>query len=133
MLLKSVRVSRNKAGYVQWLVAGAATDQNISDDHRVVVQHVTRCVHKRDLTSPGHAAEFPKLLITYSKFCRVAPLELLPAIRIVRKPLPQFGTGSDLLAPLIDCSRLLTKPAGPEPVHQNASTVLRGRLLVCSL
>jgi hypothetical protein len=100
-------------------------DQNISEDHGVIVQFVSRCVHKRNRTSPGHAAELPKFLGMFSELDRVEPAEFFPAIRVMCKPLPQFCAGGDLLAPLIDGSRLFAEPAGPEPIHQDVGAVLQ--------
>src|SRR5262249_10883696 len=48
----------------------------------------------------------------------IPALELFEFIRVVRKPLPQFGTRRDIFEPLVIIQIFLLDAAWPEPLHQ---------------
>src|SRR5262249_41002463 len=74
---------------------------------------------------PGRVADLSEHFLFTFQFNEVPALELFPFRSIVSKPAAQFVRGSTLFRPLVDCSFRFRQTARPEPVDENASTVIR--------
>lgn len=92
-----------------------------------------RGIYKADSTRSRKFAQVIELFAVLVEFGRVSTTELFPARWLVSEPLPEFGTGRDILGPLIDLCRLFLHAARPQPVDQDTRTILRGRALIGAL
>jgi len=94
------------------------------------MQLVMSCINEGERSTASELSELGEPLWVLAELHHVAPSKLRPPIRVVAKPLSQFGTGRDLLEPKVDRGILLLHSPGPKPIHQNTRPVTGGRLLV---
>ncbi len=64
------------------------------------------------------------------EFRRVATAELFPPIGVMPEPAAELRARSELPKPVVDGSRFLAKPPGPEPIDEDAHAVSRLGLVI---
>src|SRR5690349_1404661 len=107
--------------------------ENISENYRIVVELVTRRVHKCNWISARHTADLLQFLSVSLKLLLVSSAEFFPPRGIMGKPFSQFCAGRDLLSPTIYSGRFFAEPTRPQTVHQYADAILQRGLLISSL
>ncbi len=66
----------------------------------------------------------------FFKFAKIPFLELFPFARVVAKPFPKLRAGRNIFEPQVNACFFLGQASGPEPVHEEASTVLFVRFFI---
>jgi hypothetical protein len=103
------------------------------EDDRVIVLLVASSEYQRGAATARERCESADEVRVGSKFPLVPALELRPLLRVVREPPSKLRGGRELLHPVVDRDPFLAETSGPEPVHENASTVGPRRGFVSAL
>jgi hypothetical protein len=89
----------------------------LSEDYRVIVLRITRCVQERQRSFRGTKPERREFPLGILQFYEVTPAKFRPAARIVAEPFSQGGARSQIAGPKIQMCELLLEPPGPQAIH----------------
>src|SRR5262252_5938978 len=104
--------------------------QGVAQHDRIVVLFVACTEQQRDRAPPRQFSELVELSRMLLQLRGVAAAELLPALRVVTEPAPEFAARGDILHPMGNAGVCLAQSARPEPIDQHAHTVFGRRRLV---
>ncbi len=96
----------------------------------IVVIGVPGAIHERDPTSLDTIEELSDRIRLAPKLPGLTPLELLPAPGVVIEPLPELGRGSDVTLPFVDREFRLRDASRPDPIDEDAVSIVPRRRLV---
>src|SRR4051812_30842636 len=104
--------------------------ENELEDDGTVVRLVPGGVDERDRPGADFLLQVAEEIALLVEFRPVPPAELVPLGRVVPEPLAEFRAGGDLLEPQVDRRLLIADPSGPEPLNQDAQSILLGWRLI---
>src|SRR5688500_9756041 len=81
---------------------------------------------------PLRSFQQPDGVLLLPQFVPIPLVKFLPPARVMAEPLAQLRAWGNVLQPHIHGRALPGQAAGPQPLHQDAETILSGRLFVNS-
>lgn len=100
------------------------TKNEVPQHNGFVMSLISRRINKRNWTMPCKTSELIDPLFMLVQLSTVPPSKFLPANRIMSEPLSKRSAWSNILHPMINSRIGFPDSARPQPVNQDAHSVV---------
>lgn len=117
----------------RWVIGRSRQLLDQSSEHDRIVMGLIMCREDERGATPPHEFDEPvkfELIVGSGEFGSVATAELVPSVRVVTEPSPEFVARRECAEPFVQVRLALGDPSRPEPIHQDAVTVVASRAVI---